>query len=119
MATDVPSNWSAPIVKAYLGSLLRQARLAPNVWRGVGDPMRIKVSYRPDELFPPTGTRGCWEISSYAPAGHPTTYFRQSPAEALDTLFSQLGDEIHYGPHSRADVYTFMEHVKLLSQSGI
>lgn len=109
----VPSNWTQASSDALSWLMLdafHQAANMPSTWQRP-TPADVEIEYLPNEIFPPTGRRGCWHIRVNFYGRGWQDFYRQDDVDAAKefktTCFELLSNYV--APH------TFEEFTKLLN----
>lgn len=92
-----PINWnqeSSNTLTAYAKYAIEYTRANPGE-PYTFSPLASEVYYDPDEVFPPSGIKGCWVISRNYKQLFPPTLYRQNEQEAVKSLRECWGQQIY------------------------
>ena len=118
-----PTNWDSDAregLKIRAQNAIEDARDDPGEPVEVNE-MGVSVTYDPDKMFPPTGIRGCWEITVERPsgAGDPRVYWRQDQEEAIELFRQSISVHIAHDFASPGETYAFVENLRMTGITGM
>jgi hypothetical protein len=117
-----PHNWDEDArrgIQTFVESLTSDAETYPDEAAEVEE-MGVWITYRPDKLFPPTGTLGCWEICTLSAwsRNEPQCRWRQDEDEAAELFRQCISENIYNGFADNVDTIAFVDKLRLTGMTN-